>query len=99
MNRHDLIPAHLFCTSHHIEISFINDLQQQGLLQAEVIEGEVYMHPEALPSLEKMMHFHYDLDINIEGIESILHLLQKMDSLNAELSTLRNRIRFYENVE
>ena len=64
MNRHDLIPAHLFCTSHHIEISFINDLQQQGLLQAEVIEGEVYMHPEALPSLEKMMHFHYDLDIN-----------------------------------
>jgi hypothetical protein len=33
---------------------------------------------------------HYDLDINIEGIETINHLLEKIDLLQKEILQLRS---------
>jgi hypothetical protein len=44
-----------------------------------------------------MVHLHYDLDINIEGIEAISHLLDRVDNLQRELITLKNRLGF-ENI-
>jgi len=40
---------------------------------------------------------HYDLDINMEGMESINHMLEQIDSLQQEIVRLRNRLRIYEN--
>jgi hypothetical protein len=43
-----------------------------------------------------MIRFNQELNINIEGIDVIFNLLQKMNSLQEELNTTQNRLRLYE---
>ena len=47
--------------------------------------------------IEKMIRMHQELDVNIEGIDVVFNLLQKIDSLQKELANVRNRLRLYEN--
>ena len=62
-------------SSHHnIEVSFINALHDNGLIKLTVIENNAYLHNEQLKDLEKMIRLHYDLKINIEGIDVISNL-------------------------
>jgi len=42
-----------------------------------------------------MMRFHYDLNINIEGIDAITHLLQQIEDLQQELIATKNKLRLH----
>jgi hypothetical protein len=95
----DLIPAGDFCASHNIEISFISTLHQSGLIEMTTIRDTGFIYPGQLQDLEKFISFHYELDINMEGIEAITHLLHKVDDLQHELGRLKNRLRFLEKNE
>lgn len=92
----DLIAVNEFCVHHNIEISFLNLLQQNGLIKISTIESTHFVEKEQLPQLEKFVHFYYDLDINLEGIESITYLLQRIENLQNEMVELKNRLRLYE---
>jgi hypothetical protein len=95
-NIDDLIAVNEFCVHHNIEISFLNLLQQNGLIEISTIESTHFVEKEQLPQLEKFVHFYYDLDINLEGIETITYLLQRIENLQNEMVELRNRLRLYE---
>jgi chaperone modulatory protein CbpM len=99
METEHLIPLSEFCSSHKIEISFINSLNEFGLIEVRSIEQTPYILEGQISDLEKMVRFHYEMDINIEGIEAISHLLQRIDNLHQELIMLRNRLKLYENKE
>jgi chaperone modulatory protein CbpM len=99
MQTENLIAIHEFCINHNIEISFISSLQQYGLIETTSIEGNDFIDAGQLQQLEKIIRLHYELDINIEGIESITHLLQRIESLQHEIITLRNRLHLYETYE
>jgi hypothetical protein len=43
-----------------------------------------------------MMRLHFELDINIEGIDAISNLLQQIDNLQKELISTKNKLRLYE---
>ena len=92
----DLIAVNEFCVNHHIEISFINLLQQNGLIEIRTIESKYFVKKEQLPQLEKYVRFYYELDINLEGIETITYLLQRIENLQNEIVLLKNRLRLYE---
>jgi hypothetical protein len=92
----ELIAANEFCVNHNIEISFLNLLQQKGLIEISTIETTYFVEKEQLRQLEKIVHFYYDLDINLEGIETITHLLQRIEDQQNEIKKLKNRLRFYE---
>jgi hypothetical protein len=94
-----LIAIDEFCASHNIEISFINSLEKTGLIEILTIRDDLFIEAEQLQQLEKIVRFYYDLDINLEGIETITHLLQRIKSLNEENMVLRNRLRIYESVD
>ncbi len=89
-----LISIKEFCTSHNIEISFIDSLQQNGLIQITTIEETGFVDADQMQKLEKFIRLHYDLDINLEGIETITHLLQRINAMQDEITALRNRLRF-----
>jgi chaperone modulatory protein CbpM len=91
-----LIAIDEFCTSHNIDVSFINSLQQNGLIQITTIKETSFIEAEELQQLEKFIHLYYELDINLEGIETINYLLQRIGSMQDEIRILRNRLRFYE---
>jgi hypothetical protein len=96
MQEEGLIPANEFCSSHNLEISFIYSLHQYGLIEITTI-GEAYYIPASdLPQAERVARLHAELGINIEGIDAIRHLLQRVEVMQDEIRQLRNRLRVYE---
>ena len=91
-----LIPAAEFCTNHNIETSFISSLQKTGLIEIITIEETGYIQENKLKELEKIVRLYYELDINLEGIETIIYLLNRNNELHDEIIALRNRLRLYE---
>ena len=95
----NLIPAVEFCASHNIEVSFIRSLQQSGLIEISSVEETIYIHESQLQDLERIIHLYFELDINLEGIETINHLLRRINYMQDEITSLRNRLRLYETGE
>jgi chaperone modulatory protein CbpM len=95
----NLIPASDFCENHHLEVSFIRSLQENGLIEITTIDETGYIPSTQLPELEKIVRLYSELDINLEGIETITHLLKRIYCLQEEITLLRNRLRFYETDE
>ena len=52
-----------------------------------------------LSEIEKLVRLHYDLDINLEGIEAITYLLNRVKNMQAEIILLKNRLSIYEDDE
>jgi hypothetical protein len=91
-----LIAIDDFCANHNIDISFISSLEQTGLIEITTIEQSGFIAADQLLELEKYVRFYYELDINLEGIETVSYLLQKINTLQHELSMLKNRLGLYE---
>lgn len=98
METRDLIPIKLVCKFYDIPISFFNNLREFELI--EIIDGddEYYLRIAQIKEVEKMMRLHYDLDINFEGLDAIYNLLHQVESLREEVTTLRNKLSFYEDL-
>jgi hypothetical protein len=91
-----LVAVDEFCASHKIEISFISSLHESGLIELTTIRESEFIEAEQLRKLEKFIRLYYELDINLEGIETINYLLQRIDSMNDEIRLLRNTLSLYE---
>lgn len=96
MQNEHLIPADKVCTQHNIELSFISRLHENGLIEITTVEETKFIPEEHLSELEKLIRLHYELDVNLEGIEVITHLLQRIEILQDELKGTKNRLRLYE---
>lgn len=96
MQTDSLVAVDTFCENHNIEVSFIRSLQQTGLLEITTIEHTGFIEVEKLPLVEKYIRFYYDLDINLEGIETIVHMLERIAFMQNEMIDLRNKLRLYE---
>ncbi|MEO6220138.1 MAG: chaperone modulator CbpM [Ginsengibacter sp.] len=91
-----LISTDEFCTHHKVEYSFINSLHQFGLIEITTVEENRFIDTESLTELEKFVRLHYDLEINLEGIEAITYLIEKVKSLQHEINFLKNKLSLYE---
>lgn len=92
----NLLPASEFCRHYNIEITFIELLQDYGLVEMVTVEEDNYIYISELHEVEKMVRLHYDLDINLEGIDVINQLLHKLEETQDELILLKNKLRKYE---
>jgi hypothetical protein len=96
MQTGNLIAVNEFCVNHNIQISFITSLQQIGLIEITNIDEAGFIDAGQLQYLEKIVRFYFELDINLEGIETINHLLGRIQAMQNEIITLKNRLRLYE---
>ena len=97
MAAQDLILVETLCTHYQIKVSFFNDLDTIGLIKIETIEQKKFIHQDKISILEKIIRLHHELDLNLEGIDVVFNLLQKVDELQHELNSIHNRLRLYEN--
>lgn len=96
MDKEDLVLASDFCTHHNIEVSFIEVLNEHGLIQTIVVDETTFLPISELAKLEKLIRLHFELDINIEGIETITHLLGRMEDMQKQIIHLTNILKVYE---
>ncbi|MEO5912398.1 MAG: chaperone modulator CbpM [Pelobium sp.] len=96
MRTENLIPIATLCTHYKVEMSFISELKEIGLLELEIIEQTVYIHQDKISELEKLIRLHHELDVNLEGIDVIFNLLNKMEILQIELNKVKSRLGIYE---
>lgn len=73
------------CVHYQVEEQFVQQLGERGLLRIYTYERQAYLLHDDLVDLEKYMHLHYDLDINMAGMEAIKHLLERVHTLQQEL--------------
>lgn len=96
MSNKNLIQIKQFCTYHEIEHTFITELNNYGLAEIIIQENDEYLYIKQLPAIEKMIRLHYDLKINFEGIDAIAHLLNKIETLQQDLTITQNKLRLFE---
>ena len=96
MNIQEFIPIDIFCRQHGVEISFISSLQEFGLIEVTRINEAECIPVNQLPEAEKLVRLHDELDINMEGIDVVTHLLQRIKNMQDEIILLKNRLRLYE---
>lgn len=96
MNAEQFIPVQTICTCYQVEVSFLNELNEIGLVEINTIEEISYIHQDQIRSIEKMIRLHHDLDVNIEGIDVVLNLLNQIETLQADLVAAKRRLRMYE---
>ena len=98
MSRQPLISADEFCTSHNIEFSYMRNLQDFGMIELVTHQEVCYIPEDQLEKLERILRLHDDLEINLEGIHAVTHLLQRISRLQSEITRLKNRLRLYEDL-
>lgn len=82
---------------YNIEITFFDELADSGLLNIQT-ENEIrYLMYEDLPNFERFTNWHYDLDINLPGLEVIHDMLKKLEDLRQKNRELMNRLSMIGN--
>jgi len=96
MQNEDMVPASVFCVHHNIELTFIYSLRDYGMIDTVLVEENIFLPVSQVERLEKIMRLHFELDINLEGIETIIHLLDKVNDMQTQITQLTNRLKAYE---
>jgi chaperone modulatory protein CbpM len=96
MEEEELILIVEFCKNYEIEQSFVQSLEEYGLIELRQIDDKQFIHKDRLIELERYIHLHYDLKINMEGLDAIHNLLEKIKNMQHELNELRKRLNIYE---
>lgn len=77
---------------YNIEITFFDDLVEYGLLNIHIENDIHYLMYEDLQDLEKFSNWHYDLEINLPGLEVIHNMLKKLNALKNRNRELMNKL-------
>jgi len=96
MQTAEMIPAEEFCFHHRVELSFISSLHESGLIELSREDEKIFIYSSQLDVVERLVRLHSELDINLEGIETVNHLLQRMHEMQQQIVSLSNRLRYYE---
>ena len=96
MKEEDLILAEEICVRYQVERQFITSLKDSGIIEIVTVQETEYIHCDHLAQFEKMRRLHEELEINMQGLEAINHLLGKLEHLQSENLKLKNRLGLYE---
>jgi hypothetical protein len=96
MTIENLILIEKLCTHYEVELSFFKDLDNIGLIKILIVEENHFIHKDQLTDLEKIFRLHQELNLNLEGIDVVFNLLQKVEDLQKELNSVNNRLSLYE---
>lgn len=96
MEPKDLVSIPEFCGYHHLEITFVQTLEQRGLIEIVTVEQIQYVQSGQLAQLEKFVRLHQELAIHADDLDVVSDLLERLEDLQQQVSQLQNRLAFYE---
>jgi len=95
METTSLILIDHFCSNCDVDFSFIKSLNDVGLIDIIVEDDKKYISNEQLKTIERAIHFHYELNINMEGIDAIHNLLDQITDLQEDLRVIKNKLNLF----
>ncbi len=96
MNKEKLIPIEQLSIHYEIEMSLFYELQDFDIIEILSVEDSNFIHEDKVSVIEKVVRMQKDLNINLEGVDAVLNLLDKINDLQTELNVVKNRLRLYE---
>src|SRR5690606_17999454 len=95
---HSVFKITEYCSYCQIEPDFVHSLEGAGLIHTMIIEGERFIDEEQLRELERYRNWHYEMDINIGGIDALRNMLSQFEQLQREVAQLKERLQLYEKI-
>jgi len=83
---------------YEVEESFIESLQEVGLIQVIDQDEDRFVAYDDLSDLEQFIRWYYEMDINVGGIDALHNMLQRVRSLQSEIAQLRHELQFYKSL-
>ena len=83
---------------YQVEETFLDQLQSSGLIEIVIEEEDRYIEYDYLQEIEQFVRWHYELEINMEGIEALHHMLQQVQELQEDIERLRGELKFYKSI-
>ena len=98
MKTQDLISIKQLCNYYKIPESFLDTLYDYQLIEIQTFDNDIYIQKTQIRDVEKIMRLHFDLEINIEGVDVIFNLLNQIEVLKMENIQLKNQLKLYNNL-
>lgn len=83
---------------YEVKESFLDSLGELGLIRLSDSGDTRFVEYDELEELEQFVRWHNDMDINVEGIEALYHMLVRVKLLQDEIDSLRNELQFYRSM-
>ena len=96
MNTLEFIQLETFCQYHQADLHFIQSLHQFGLVELREATEGTFIPTASIPELEKMIRLNQELEINVAGIDVVLHLLARIEGLQMENAALQSKLMLFE---
>jgi phage terminase small subunit len=96
MEREEFILVSHYCEQTSTPMDFIDALRDYGIIEIQLFENQNYVAPTTIVEIERVNRLHHELGINLEGIDALNHILEKVIRLERELKVLRERLGIYE---
>ncbi|WP_291961947.1 chaperone modulator CbpM [Maribacter sp.] len=96
MNPDNYIQIEVYCQQTQTPMEFIEDLLEFEMIEVQQIENKIYVEPHSIVEIERVYRLREELGINMEGIDTLNHMIKKVNRLEQELKLLRDRLTIYE---
>jgi hypothetical protein len=96
MDTQNYISIKQFCMYHDVPMSFVSELHNIQLIEIITIENTQYLYETQIKDLEKLIRLHFELDINLEGLDAIHNLLKQVQTLQQDIVTLKNKLNRFD---
>ncbi|WP_405382123.1 chaperone modulator CbpM [Maribacter sp. LLG6340-A2] len=96
MNSENYIQIELYCQQTQTPMEFIDELLEFEMIEVQHIENKIYVEPRHIVEIERVYRLRNELGINMEGIDTLNHMIKKVNQLEQELKMLRDRLTIYE---
>lgn len=85
-----------FCQHTSIADSFLKELIAFDLITHKQMQNNFYILEDEITEIERMLRLHDDLGVNMEGLDVIKEMLNRMQQMEEEMNYLKKRLRLYE---
>jgi len=96
MERNEFIPLEVFCSQCNVTNSFVEIMAEAGWIEIIRIEEKYFIPERQLADAERLARLNTDLEINPEGIDVVMTLLQRMQKMQQEITVLQDQLRLYK---
>ncbi len=96
MERNEYISLEIFCSQCNVTFAFVETMAEAGWIEITRIDENYFLQEHQLADAERLARLSTDLEINPEGIDVVMTLLQQMQKMQQEIASLKDELCLYK---